>query len=431
MELNSNDFSTVDLGPAELSAGFGPIMQRVVQSSRTMRQQVFEIVRGSGNISRANIARQLNVSPASVTATTSELIERGLIEEVAIERPEGDSGRGRPPIALKVRAGTHFVAGLKFSERVHTAVILDFAGNHVADFELAVSPGRVSPDDLLDVLERVLNGVLNAAGLERSALAAVGVGIPGFVENASGIVAWSPMLQDRNVDLVGLAEARLGLNVFVDNDAHILTLAELWFGAGRELSNFAVITIEHGVGMGVVINHALYRGAEGIGMELGHTKVQLDGALCRCGQRGCLEAYIADYALVREAHIALEWNTNKSVPHSELLQELFEQAKSGQGAARTIFRRAGRYLAVGLANVINIFDPSLVILSGERMQYDYLYASDTMAELRDMVIASGRPLPPLKVNAWGDLVWANGAAALALDCMTDRMLGAQREVVEA
>lgn len=431
MELNLHEPPTTAQQNATPSAGFGPIMQRVVQSSRTMRQQVFEIVRGSGSISRANIARQLNVSPASVTATTSELMERGLLEEVAVDRPEGDSGRGRPPIALKVRAGTHFVAGLKFSERAHTAVILDFAGNHVADFELPVQPGKITTDEFLTLLEQVLDGVLQAAGLQRSALAAVGVGMPGFIENAMGMIVWSPMLLDRNVDLTTLAQARLGLNVFVENDAHILTLAELWFGAGRELSNFAVITIEHGVGMGVVINHALYRGAQGIGMELGHTKVQIDGALCRCGQRGCLEAYIADYALVREAHVALDWATDKSTPHSELMQELFEQAKSGKAEARTIFRRAGRYLAVGLANVINIFDPSLVILSGERMQYDYLYASDTMAELDDMVIATGRPLPPVKVNAWGDLVWANGAAALALDSMTDRMLGATREAVEA
>ena len=107
--------------------------------------------------------------------------------------------------------------------------------------------------------------------------------------------------------LAAAASNRLGMPVAIDNDANLVAMAELWFGAGRDLSDFAVVTLEHGVGMGFVMNHRLYRGARNVGMEIGHTKVQLDGALCRCGQRGCLEAYLADYALAREATTALNW----------------------------------------------------------------------------------------------------------------------------
>jgi predicted NBD/HSP70 family sugar kinase len=154
-------------------------------------------------------------------------------------------------------------------------------------------------------------------------------------------------------------------------------------------------------------------------MELGHTKVQLDGALCRCGQRGCLEAYVADYALAREATTALNWIHKDGQPVQVLLESLYDHAKAGNPAARSIFRRAGRYLAVGLANVVNLFDPALIILSGERMRYDYLYAADSLAEMESLVLNTGRRPPPIEVHAWGDMLWAQGAAALALSVVTE------------
>jgi predicted NBD/HSP70 family sugar kinase len=180
--------------------------------------------------------------------------------------------------------------------------------------------------------------------------------------------------------------------------------------------------------MGFVMNHKVYRGARRLGMELGHTKVQLDGALCRCGQRGCLEAYVADYALAREAATALNWGHREEQPISVLLESLYDQAKAGDVTARSIFRRAGRYLAVGLANVINLFDPSLIILSGERLKFDYLYAAETLDEIDKLAINTGRPRPPIEVHAWGDLLWAHGAAALALAALTERILTASREI---
>jgi predicted NBD/HSP70 family sugar kinase len=205
-----------------------------------------------------------------------------------------------------------------------------------------------------------------------------------------------------------------------------VTLAELWYGDGRGVSNFAVVTIEHGVGMGLVLNNRLYRGARGLGTELGHTKVQLDGALCRCGQRGCLEAYVADYALVREASTALNRHPG-SVPQGQMLESLYKDAKAGNRAARSIFRRAGRYLAVGLGNIVNLFDPELILLSGDRMRYDYLYADEVLAELANVAIQVDRPAPRVEIHAWGDMIWARGAAALALSHITAEVLGGAQQ----
>ncbi len=407
--------------------GCGPRIPPLSESLRPLRQQVFERVRSAGAVSRVQLARDLAVSPATVTTTVQELLEAGLIEEVTAALREAGPGRGRPAVGLGVRPGAHRVAGLKLGDREHSAVIVDFAGNLIADDVIPRRPAPMTPAEMVEAIDLLVNRVADKAGIARDGLSGVGIGLPGFVDGAAGRVEWSSTLTDRGVSLAGAAASRLGLPVTVDNDANLVAMAELWFGRGRELSDFAVVTIEHGVGMGLVLNHRLYRGAMGLGLELGHTKVQLDGALCRCGQRGCLEAYVADYALAREATTALNWTNKDGQSIQVLLESLYDHAKAGNAAARSIFRRAGRYLAAGLSNVVNLFDPALIILSGERMRFDYLYADDALAEMDSFAIASGRPRPPIEIHAWGDLLWAHGAAALALSELTERLLGPARE----
>jgi predicted NBD/HSP70 family sugar kinase len=407
--------------------GCGPMIPPLSDALRPLRQQVFERVRSAGLIPRVQVAKELGVSPASVTTATSELIEAGLIEEVAAPR-EGGEGRGRPAVALGVRAASHHVAGLKVSDQDISAVIVDFAGNRLAEHHEERRPVALTPTEVLAVIEGLVDRVAAKAGMRRGDLSSVGIGMPGYVDSPEGRVLWSSVLTERAVPLAAMAQARLGLPVQVDNDANLCALAELWFGVGRGQSDFAVLTIEHGLGMGLVLNHRIHRGALGLGMELGHTKVQLDGALCRCGQRGCLEAYVADYALAREATTALNWTYKEGQSMRVLLESLYDHAKAGNNAARSIFRRAGRYLAVGMGNVVNLFDPPLIILAGARMRFDYLYAADTLAEMEALVLDTGRPLPQIEIHAWGEMLWASGAAALALSAVTDSLLAPPREM---
>ncbi|MEO1314271.1 MAG: ROK family protein [Pseudomonadota bacterium] len=399
--------------------GCGPHREHRADATVALRRRVYESVRSAGQISRVDLARHLDVSPASVTLQTADLLRDALLEEV--EAPPRPGHRGRPPVALSVRANAGYVIGLKLSDANHTGVIVDLAGRPVASASYPRRPHRATPEEIMGEATALITQLTDSADLPPRAILGVGLGLPGVVDHHTGTVHWSPIIQGQGTELAAQMTAHLGLPVAIDNDANLVTLAELWFGAGRDRADFAVVTIEHGVGMGLVVDHQLYRGANGLGMELGHTKVHLDGALCRCGQRGCLEAYVADYALVREATVALDLTPeNPSMP-GDLLDTLYDQAKAGNQAARTIFRRAGRFLALGLSNVVNLFDPSLVILAGERMRYDYLYAEDVLTAMKSLALSAGRAAPDVEINAWGDLVWARGAATLALEAATARL----------
>ncbi|MFN7002260.1 MAG: ROK family protein [Roseinatronobacter sp.] len=394
---------------------------------RPLRQVLFEFVRAQGSTTRADMARALGVSAASVSAVTAELIAEGLLRETTEpEAQDADTprvSRGRPPVSLQVAAEAYHVIGMKLGDLRHTAVLSDFAGQRIGELTIATRPHRKSAAVLIAEARALVDQLLAQEGMSRSEISCVGVGMAGMVDYATGSVPWSPMLDAPGTGLGAQFEAALGFPAYLDNDANLLTLAELWFGGGRSKSDFAVVTIEHGVGMGLVLFNQLYRGARGMGMELGHTKVQLDGALCRCGKRGCLEAYVADYALAREAATALDQHASFAESPLALLEELFAEARRGNEAALSIFRRAGRYLALGLSNVAQMFDPEVIILSGGRMQYDYLYAREVLAEMQAMTLTGARPPAKVEIHAWGDLVWAQGAAALALGQVTEQRLG--------
>ncbi len=418
--------------PRAALPGCGPLLTDLTGAMpRPLRQVLFEFVRAHGSTTRAEMGRRLGVSAASVSAVTSDLIAEGFLRETADpDTPDTDpprSARGRPPVSLQVASEAHHVIGVKLGDLRHTAVLSDFAGQRIADLSLPTRPNRKSAAILIAEARALVDQLLAQQGMTRAQIRCVGLGMAGMVDYATGNVPWSPMLDAPGLGLRAQFEAALGVPAYLDNDANLLTLAELWFGGGRGKSDFAVVTIEHGVGMGLVLFNQLYRGARGMGMELGHTKVQLDGALCRCGKRGCLEAYVADYALAREAATALDQHASFSDSPLALLESLFSEARRGNEAALSIFRRAGRYLALGLSNVAQMFDPEVIILSGGRMQYDYLYAREVLAEMQAMTLTGARAPARVEIHAWGDLVWAQGAVALALGQLTDDLLGAQRQ----
>lgn len=370
-------------------------------------------IRRKGGAARVDLVEALELSPATVSAVISELLEADLI----IEAPAtAAAGRGRPRIQLSLNPKARFVAGAKLGDDKVTVAILDFCGEVLSTGEIGTDAPTVDASTLLTKIDIALKRALDGAGLKDKDIAAFGLGVPGFIEIESGLCLWSPVLSGAPIDLRSLLARRLSCPIFVDNDANLATMAELWFGYGRDERDFLVVTVENGVGLGIVLDNRLFRGARGLGAEFGHTKVQIDGALCRCGQRGCLEAYVSDYAIAREAGLAVEG----SVRPDEILDRLAEQAKAGHDVSASIYRRAGRMLGLGLANLLNIFDPPLIVLAGEHIQNHELLAEEIERTIAANSLSVNRPAARVAVHRWGSQLWARGAGALALDGLMSR-----------
>ena len=386
------------------------------------RRHVMSGIRKAGRIARVDLATETALSQATVTTITGELLRAGLIEETKRDDAHPDMKRGRPRVDLRIRGEAHLVAGIKVSDLAVTAVLADFENTPLADHRAALPQGAFDADGLADFLHRILEDLTAKAGRDLRDLSGVGLGLAGVVDGSRGFVYWSPSLRDRNVALGPVLDARLGLPVFVDNDANLVAVAEQYYGEGRGVADFLVVTVEHGVGMGIVLDNKVYRGARGCGAEFGHTKVQLEGALCRCGQRGCLEAYVADYAMLREMAVSTELQVNGT--KAEKLSALAAAAQRGERTARMIVERARHTFVLGLANLVNIFDPELIVISGEQMQFDYLVASDVVERIAGATVQVDMPPPRIVVQKWDDLMWARGATAYAIDGVSDMALRA-------
>lgn len=377
------------------------------------RHLVFSHIRNNHQVARIDIANETGMSPATVTAITAELLSAGLIEEVQRTTEPGQSRRGRPRVDLKLRGEAHYVAGMKLTNRYITAVILDLEGNQLGKAQLPMPRPKLNDKEAQDLIVAMVDSVTEAAEIGKEQLSSIGVGIPGTVQAETGFVDWSPLFENEQFNLQEVLQDVLPMPAFIENDANAVAMAELWFGFGRDAPDFLVVTIEQGVGLGIVIDGKIYRGTQGFGAEFGHTKVQLEGALCRCGQRGCLEAYVSDYALLREAELFLQKPAGSG--DENRLVELHDIAMAGDMMAKSIFDRASRMFAMGLANLVNLFDPSLVILAGEQMQFDYLYAQTVFDAVKSSSIQKGHHSPEIRIHKWGDLMWAKGAAAYALE----------------
>lgn len=375
------------------------------------RRALLAEIRRAGPIPRIDLSAKTGISRATVTTITADLLREGLIQEVAADPADTDARRGRPRVDLKICGDARLIAGAKIAHQSVSMVLLDFEGNQLAGLETDLGQSEFDAAGFADMLADVTQQLAEKVGKSLSDVSGLGVGIAGFVDAPRGFVHWSPSLKTRNIELGRILQDRLAHPVYVDNDANLVAMAEKSFGLGKTRKDFIVVTIESGVGMGIVIGKDIYRGTRGCGAEFGHTKVHLDGALCRCGQRGCLEAYVADYALLRDAHSA--GLTVQSV------DALLSASQAGDADATAVIRKAGRIFAMGLANIINIFDPELIILSGEQMRADHLYAQEVLDAMHGSIVQIDKAPPDVVIHEWGDQMWAHGAAAYALDQVSE------------
>jgi predicted NBD/HSP70 family sugar kinase len=242
-------------------------------------------------------------------------------------------------------------------------------------------------------------------------LRGVGLGLAGVVDAERGISRQHPFFGWRDVPLGAVLREELDTLVHIDNDVKALTMAELLYGAGQGVDEFLTITIGRGIGLGIVAGGQLYRGSQGGGGEFGHIVVDPDGPACGCGKAGCLEAYAAEPALLRQAREAQDAG---ELPDFETMDDLIALGRKGEPAAVRIFAEAGRVLGREIANLLNLFNPALVLVSGEGTRIGELIFQPMQEAINQYALPTLRSDTEVRVDPWGDDAWAVGAASLVL-----------------
>ncbi len=364
------------------------------------RSAVLALIGTQGPIARAEIARRLSLSAATVTEVTRDLVADGLIRVV----DQAPSNGGRPGLLLGLVAEAAHALGVKIAADHLAIVRVNLDGEVLARSDDPFD--AIAPDAVAQLTGHLRAAIERAAGTR---LLGIGLGVAGIVD-ARGIVE-APILGWRHVALGPTLREQLGLPVLIDNDVNTLAVAERLYGRGREVENFLTVTIGRGVGLGIVVGGDLYRGARGGAGEFGHVTADPDGPLCTCDKRGCLEALVADPALVRQGIEAGLLAPAVSIPQG--IERLRALADAGDPGARRIFAQAGAVLGRAVAGLINVLSPQLVLVSGEGTSaWPHLagafgdeVARGTFAPLRGVAI---------EVDPWDDAKWARGAAALVL-----------------
>ncbi|MBG0790013.1 MAG: ROK family transcriptional regulator [Desulfovibrionaceae bacterium] len=375
------------------------------------RFNILNTIRESGRISRVEIAAKTGQSRASVTNITAAMIREGIIRE---EPCRCKPSRGRKRIMLSLNPEAAFVVGVKISAFQVGFAVVNFVGDVMSSLVMPVRAAEREEEVVADLIEDGVRHCVADAKLRMEDISGCGIGVSGFVDSAAGKCLWTP-LKNSESHIRSMVARRLGVDTYIENDANSVTVASQWFGLGKGIDNFLVVTVEHGVGMGIVVDGKLYRGAACIGAEFGHMVLVPNGEPCRCGKKGCVEAYACDGALLRRARRILSRRRLLKPDLDRLtIEDVTRMAREGDSGLRRIFREGGIILGQGIAGLIQIFNPERIIVTGDGVRAGDLLFAPMRRAVRKYLNKEQAAVTDIVIQEWNDFDWARGAAGFVL-----------------
>ncbi|HYL70546.1 MAG TPA: ROK family transcriptional regulator [Candidatus Dormibacteraeota bacterium] len=362
------------------------------------RRKALRLLRLKGALTQAEISRSTGLSHAAVSNIVRELVDSGLARATSASR----NGRRVSEVTLNPSSG--IVGGIDFGNHHVRVAIADRTHTVLAEEQHTLPYGHAAASGVREAADMVSQLTVKARRHMEDMQLLV-VGLPGPIESGRTV---SPAILPgwSGFDVKSAFAAALGVPTMVDNDANLGALAEGIWGVGQGLSDFAYIKVSTGIGAGLVLNGRLYRGVAGTAGEIGHTTIEEDGLLCRCGNRGCLETLAAAPAL-----LDLLRRTYKD---TITIEDVLRLGANGDTGCRRLIADAGRHIGVALANLCNLLSPQLIIVGGE-----LALAGDVLIDpVRESMSrrAVSTPTPPTRVvtGVLSERAGVLGALALAL-----------------
>ena len=343
-----------------------------------------DLIRFTGRgLSRTDLAEEMGLTRAAVTIIINDLIGYGII----VETESRSTTSGRPPVVLEINPAHGLVAAIDMGAMHLSAALGDFSARILEEIEI---PFRIAdgPDKCLYEADRVLRELLERRGLSPANLSGIGVGVPGPVITDQGTVMAPPIMPgwDRFPIRATLEEC-WKTSITLNNDAELGALGEWAYGAGRGERNLAFIKVGSGIGAGLMINRQIYGGTTGSAGEIGHLTVDENGPLCDCGNHGCLEAFAGGHAIASQAGKLVASGKRTLLSEKDInsltAQDVAEAARRGDLPAQEILKRSGTYIGIAIAGLINLINPSTVIIGGGVAQVGDLLTASIRQAVRE------------------------------------------------
>ncbi|RKQ32497.1 ROK family transcriptional regulator [Oceanobacillus halophilus] len=323
--------------------------QVVKKENKTL---VLDSIRNNAPISRADIASLTGLNKGTVSSLVNELLGEKLIYESG----PGKSSGGRRPVLLYFNQLAGYSIGIDLGVNYLLGILTNLEGNIC--HEKYVDFDNLTYEEILQEMIKMVDYLSAQTETTPYGIIGIGVGVPGIISNDSKILL-APNLNWRNIDLKEELESKFGVPVTIENEANAGAYGEKTFGIGKNHHNIIYVSVGIGIGVGLILNGRLYKGNNGFSGEFGHMTIEVGGTKCSCGSEGCWELYASERALIKSAQ-----RNNIHIPDSKeiSLEKLISLAKNGDHDSIQLFEEIGKYLGVGINNIINIFNPEQVII---------------------------------------------------------------------
>jgi N-acetylglucosamine repressor len=380
---------------------------------RKMNQNtLLNLIRAHAPVSRTRLKDLSGLSLGTIMGITSALIEQQLVVETGVAESTG----GRKAGLLEIYPDGGYAIGISLMEYQIVGTVLNLNGQVVHEL-VWPAPLRANGDSAAAIIAAGVEDFISHFSLPRSKIVGLGCGVSGPVNTSTGIALDSWILDWHLVNLLAPLTQSLDMPVFVDNSVNCLACYENLYGYGLQYHDVLLVTLGRGLGMATLLHNMPFRGSQGIGAEFGHIPIDVSGRLCECGNRGCLEAYVADHGIVR-TYRELSQSSEEVIPSAidnVIIDDLFKLAVQGDAHALQTFQKTATYLGIGLATLVNLYNPEcIVIYGGEGHRVDLMV--DLMLSVMKQHIFSllGKNLTFIAQRNTTMLNWSRGAACLVL-----------------
>jgi glucokinase-like ROK family protein len=379
---------------------------------------VFESIRSRGESSRVDLARATNLTASTITNIVKELVNAGLVVELG----PGISVGGRRPTILKINDRFGYAVGISLTRSWISGVVADLNLKETAHRVYVGSSLSTSGEINISNLLSMVRNLMMESGVPFEKILGIGISAPGPLNVTDGILVSPPNFPGwNNIPLRQIIEQEIGIATFLDNDANASALAEKWFGAAKNMENFAYIEADTGIGAGIVIDGDLYRGKSDIAGEIGHITINQHGPRCGCGNFGCLELYASPSAAVNDVRKAIQ--TGKESIINKWLGEnldaltfetVTQAAEVGDAVALEAIKSMAEALSIGVINLIHFMDPEAVFIGGTICKAGELLFSTVKQNVRERCMSEEAKQTPIMNSQLGTEAPVAGALSLVL-----------------